>query len=197
MNQQFLKAHLFTFSLSHTPRFIRKAVLRVVIFNPGRKQQKFCTHQQPPQRGGAVPNPVWVGSKWLLTSPRVSVTLESPHIQSFLRRAALWTTTEGQHSFSPKSVDCPLSYPHFYHSSSSNQRRTSPSLGPHLSPNSVRWKCDQEGQVGAKLHLLQMGASKMLNTLPLRFHCSRQISLLKLSFSPPVLHRKAPSLPTL
>ena len=27
-----------------------------------------CTNQQPPQRGGAVPDPVWVGSKWLLTS---------------------------------------------------------------------------------------------------------------------------------
>ena len=25
-----------------------------------------CTNQQPPQRGGAVPDPVWVGSKWLL-----------------------------------------------------------------------------------------------------------------------------------
>ena len=33
-----------------------------------------CTNQQPPQRGGAVPDPVWVGSKWLLDFPRVSVT---------------------------------------------------------------------------------------------------------------------------
>ena len=30
--------------------------------------------QQPPQRGGAVPDPVWVGSKWLLAFPRVPVT---------------------------------------------------------------------------------------------------------------------------
>ena len=27
----------------------------------------FYANQQPPQRGGAVPDPVWVGSKWLLT----------------------------------------------------------------------------------------------------------------------------------
>ncbi len=33
-----------------------------------------CTNQQPPQRGGAVPGPVWVGSKWLLAFPRVPVT---------------------------------------------------------------------------------------------------------------------------
>ena len=32
------------------------------------------TNQQPPQRGDAVPNPVWVGSKWLLAFPRVPVT---------------------------------------------------------------------------------------------------------------------------
>ena len=33
----------------------------------------ICTNQQPPQRGGAVPGPVWVGSKWLLAFLRVSV----------------------------------------------------------------------------------------------------------------------------
>ena len=33
-----------------------------------------CTNQQPPQRGGAVPDPLWVGSKWLLAFPRVPVT---------------------------------------------------------------------------------------------------------------------------
>ena len=32
-----------------------------------------CTNQQPPQRGGAVPDRVWVGLKWLLAFPRVSV----------------------------------------------------------------------------------------------------------------------------
>ena len=33
-----------------------------------------CTNQQPPQRGGAVPDPFWVGSKWLLAFPRVPAT---------------------------------------------------------------------------------------------------------------------------
>ena len=37
-----------------------------------------CTNQQPPQRGGAVPDPVWVGSKWLLDFPRVPVTPGTP-----------------------------------------------------------------------------------------------------------------------
>ena len=34
-----------------------------------------CTNQQPPQRGGAVPNPVWIRLKWLLAFPRVPVTM--------------------------------------------------------------------------------------------------------------------------
>ena len=38
----------------------------------------FRTNQQPPQRCGAVPDPVWVGSKWLLAFPRVPVTPGTP-----------------------------------------------------------------------------------------------------------------------
>ena len=38
----------------------------------------ICTNQQPPQRGGAVPDPVWVGSKWLLAFPWVPVTPGTP-----------------------------------------------------------------------------------------------------------------------
>ena len=41
-----------------------------------------CANQQPPQRGGAVPNPVWVGLKWLLAFSRVSVTLGTPLTQT-------------------------------------------------------------------------------------------------------------------
>ena len=41
-----------------------------------------CTNQQPPQRGSAVPNPVWVGLQWLLVFPRVSVTPGTPLTQS-------------------------------------------------------------------------------------------------------------------
>ena len=41
-----------------------------------------CTNQQPLQRGGAVPNPVWVGPKWLLALPRVPVTPGTPLTQT-------------------------------------------------------------------------------------------------------------------
>ena len=36
------------------------------------------TIQQPSQRGGAVSDPVWVGSKWLLAFPRAPVTSGTP-----------------------------------------------------------------------------------------------------------------------
>ena len=42
--------------------------------NNSNDEEEDCTNQQPPQRGGAVPNPVWVGSKWLLAFRRVPVT---------------------------------------------------------------------------------------------------------------------------
>ena len=38
----------------------------------------ICTNQQPPQRGGAVPDPVWVASKWLLAFPKVPFTSGTP-----------------------------------------------------------------------------------------------------------------------
>ena len=38
----------------------------------------YCTNQQPPQRVGAAPEPVWIGSKWLLAFPRVPVTPGTP-----------------------------------------------------------------------------------------------------------------------
>ena len=41
-----------------------------------------CTNQQPPQRGGAVPDPVWVWSKWLLAFPRVPSTMGTPLTQT-------------------------------------------------------------------------------------------------------------------
>ena len=40
--------------------------------------QGNCNNQQPPQRGGAVPGPVWVGSKWMLAFPRIPVTPGTP-----------------------------------------------------------------------------------------------------------------------
>ena len=42
--------------------------------SPNDELVTYCINQQPPQRGGAVPDPVWVGSKWLLAFPRIPVT---------------------------------------------------------------------------------------------------------------------------
>ena len=47
-----------------------------------------CTNQQHPQRGGAVSEPVRVRSKCLLAFLMIPVTLGTPHIQSFFRRAS-------------------------------------------------------------------------------------------------------------
>ena len=41
-----------------------------------------CANQHPPQPGGAVPNPVWVRSKWLLVFLRVPVTPGTPFTQT-------------------------------------------------------------------------------------------------------------------
>ena len=48
------------------------------------KQQptSHCTNQQPPKHGGAVPEPVWVGSKGLLAFPKVQVTPGTPFTQT-------------------------------------------------------------------------------------------------------------------
>ena len=46
------------------------------------RRRESCTNQQPPQRGGAVPYPVWFGSKWLLAFPRVPVTPGTPLTQT-------------------------------------------------------------------------------------------------------------------
>ena len=43
----------------------------------GRRETE--TNQQPSQRHGVVPDPVWVGSKWLLTFQSVPVTPGTPH----------------------------------------------------------------------------------------------------------------------
>ena len=37
-----------------------------------------CTNQQPPHCGGAIPDSIWIGSKWLLAFPRVPVTPGTP-----------------------------------------------------------------------------------------------------------------------
>ena len=47
----------------------------------------ICTNQQPPQRGGAVPEPVLIGSKSLLAFSRVLVILGTTLNKPFFRRA--------------------------------------------------------------------------------------------------------------
>ena len=56
---------------------IRLANLKSKLHQCPRKTS-FCTNQQPPQHGGVVPDPVWVGSKRLLAFPRVPVTSGTP-----------------------------------------------------------------------------------------------------------------------
>ena len=51
------------------------------IFRRLSNKRNFCTNQQPPQRGGAVPDPVWFGSKYLLAFLRVPVTSDTPFVQ--------------------------------------------------------------------------------------------------------------------
>ena len=56
-----------------------------------------CTDQQPPQHGGAVPGPVWVGSKWLLAFPRSQLPRHSPFV--FLLCFPLNDRRRAAHSF--------------------------------------------------------------------------------------------------
>ena len=58
-----------------------------------------CTNQQPSQRGGAVPNPVWVGLKWLLAFARVPVFPGTPlYTNHFLPRCPLNDCRKAAHS---------------------------------------------------------------------------------------------------
>ena len=60
----------------------------------------LCTNQQPPQRGGAVPEPVWIGSKWLLAFPRVPVTPGTSLAQTiFSPCCPLYDRRRAAHSF--------------------------------------------------------------------------------------------------
>ena len=56
-----------------------------------------CTNQQPPQRGGADPDPFWVGLKWLLAFPRAPVTPGTP--LHFFAMLPLNDCSRAAHSF--------------------------------------------------------------------------------------------------
>ena len=76
----------------------------------------YLHNKQPPQRGGAIPDPVWIGSKWLLIFPRVPVTLGTQLAQTiFLSCCPLNDRRRAAHSFytiGHLSFSCPSSSPH-------------------------------------------------------------------------------------
>ena len=55
-----------------------RAVCREYQIMTGKALRGFCANQQPPQYGGAVPDLVWVRSKWLLGFPRISPSFSQP-----------------------------------------------------------------------------------------------------------------------
>ena len=157
----------------------------------------ICTNQQLPQRGGAVPDPVWVGSKWLLAFPRIPVTPGT--LLHFFEMLPPERPQKGSKqllqirspviSFSLLlPFSCPSSSPHC--PPSLGERQCSSQPWPNLSLLCVRWKCDLAGQVSAMLHLLQMGSSKVLTTFALQIQSSWQLSLLEL---PPCRNTVTPS----
>ena len=98
------------------------------ISKPRKRHVTFCTNQQPPQRGGAVPDSVWVGSKWLLAFPRVPVTPGTPlHFFAMLppERPQEGSTQHLQNRSPVFTISSPLPYscPSFSpHSSSPDER---------------------------------------------------------------------------
>ena len=67
--------------------------------NPCQSEEgaKDCTNHQPPQCGGAVPNPIWVGSKWLLAFLGSQLPWALPFIFSLCR--PLNNRSRAPHSF--------------------------------------------------------------------------------------------------
>ena len=144
-------------SLCFTPSLAKPEVGKEV----GRQRaHSFCTNQQRPQCGGVIPDPVWVGSKWLLVFPRVPVTPgTSLH---FLLHCYLNDRRRAAHSFF--KIGRLISFSYF----------SCPSLAL------LRLLIHMAGQVSAILHLLQMGPSKVLTTFPFQIQSSWQLSLLEL-----------------
>ena len=147
----------------------------------------FCTNQQPPQRGGAVPDPVWVGSKWLLAFPRVPVTPSTRLL--FFRYAAPWTIAEGQHTASTKSVSCflflfsPALLLPFFVSSFFSFSWWAVLLILIQAPSFLAL-CALEMWPGEASQCnaapAPNGPSKVLTTFPVQIQSSRQLSLLEL-----------------
>ena len=143
------------------------------------------TNQQPPQRDGAVPDPVWVGRNGCWPSRGSELPRALPFIFSLCcplndrRRAALSFFKIGclfslfLFSCSTLALLCLLVFLLLLMSGNVQP-------WPHFSLLCVRWKCDLAGQVSAVLHLLQISPFKVLTTFPLQIQSSRQLSLLEL-----------------
>ena len=43
-------------------REVKRATADEREYSSVEEQREYCTNQKPPKRGGAVPDPVWVGS---------------------------------------------------------------------------------------------------------------------------------------
>ena len=143
----------------------------------------FCTNQQPHQRDSAIPDPVWVGSKWLLAFQRVPVTSGT-----LLHFFAMLTPERPQKG----STQLLQNWSPVFSCSSLARLRllillfllmsgdVHPNPGPiflcSVCAGNVTWR----GQVSAMLHLLPMGPFKVLKTFPLQIQSSWQLSLLEL-----------------
>ena len=77
-----------------------------------------CTNQH----GGAVPDPVWDGSKWMLAFPKIPVTQALPSHKPFFRRTTPRTTAEEQ-LYQNRSPTFSFFLPFFCPSSSSYSSR--------------------------------------------------------------------------
>ena len=108
VDRELIEATFFCLLLSHLNLF------RFYTFETSRAYSdrlSVCTSQQPPQRGGAIPDPVWVGSKWLLAFqlPRALPYIFSPCCPLNDRRRAAHSFFKigGKSSpFSCLSLDC-------------------------------------------------------------------------------------------
>ena len=127
---------LLVYSAQRTLDTVRQTTCWVLIRRNYKYEHRHCTNQQPPQRGGVVLDPVWVGSKWLLAFPRVPVTPGTPlHFFAGRPRGAAHSFFGIGRLFSLFLFSCPSLSPR---SSFIGERSRSSQPWPHLSLLCVR-----------------------------------------------------------
>ena len=100
-----------------------------------KQTNSICTNQQPPQRSSAVPDTVWLMSKWLLAFPRVPVTPGTALAQTIFSPCCPLNDRSAARSFH-KIGRLPFS-PHSFPTSDERQHSSQP--WPRLSLFSVHW----------------------------------------------------------